>query len=121
MRISDWSSDVCSSDLEAVLGRDMCQIRPGDVAGLADQVVQSDSVEADIGLGVGPSGHQVGELATEAVADGAGLAGALRHAADMPVGGDEVLDAAVAVKLAEQVEGLLPLRQLGSAARRETV
>src|SRR3546814_3737210 len=32
MRISDWSSDVCSSDLEAVLGRELPQATASAIA-----------------------------------------------------------------------------------------
>src|SRR3546814_4193805 len=44
MRISDWSSDVCSSDLKAVNARDRhllliqaCNDQPGKIAALADK------------------------------------------------------------------------------------
>src|SRR3546814_10040780 len=33
MRISDWSSDVCSSDLDAAVGRPVVPQRPGDAPG----------------------------------------------------------------------------------------
>src|SRR3546814_20467029 len=60
MRISDWSSDVCSSDLEAGRGRE----RPSSRAGRC----QGRTVEAETGtpgaveLGASPTGFSLGCL-----------------------------------------------------------
>src|SRR3546814_11396342 len=55
MRISDWSSDVCSSDLEADGVAGGAEIAPyeGDVAGFDGDVGAGAHGEAEVGLGEG--------------------------------------------------------------------
>src|SRR3546814_10724907 len=55
MRISDWSSDVCSSDLEADGVAGGAEITPyeGDVAGFDGDVGAGAHGEAEVGLGEG--------------------------------------------------------------------
>src|SRR3546814_13657302 len=110
MRISDWSSDVCSSDLgpregvvlplvemrrrlavaleglphlgdllrrgEAVLLGNVQRQRLLDLAGLAHRVAEAAAVVADVAVGVLACRRDARELATEAVSDIAGFAGA---------------------------------------------
>src|SRR3546814_6109334 len=50
MRISDWSSDVCSSDLDAILARRQIIDRPavvGDLLDLVEAIEGDDRVAAD--------------------------------------------------------------------------
>src|SRR3546814_3989467 len=47
MRISDWSSDVCSSDLPAGAGaRDALRVQPHDVGAIADEDLGQPGEEA---------------------------------------------------------------------------
>src|SRR3546814_1001005 len=45
MRISDWSSDVCSSDLEVLTGQALAQ-----AAAVADSIAPSDMMDGRIGI-----------------------------------------------------------------------
>src|SRR3546814_3739378 len=45
MRISDWSSDVCSSDLEVLTGQALAQAAAG-----ADIIAPSDMMDGRIGI-----------------------------------------------------------------------
>src|SRR3546814_4861494 len=59
MRISDWSSDVCSSDLMEGAGPDLHVVGLQDDAALArPEVLQAEdqSLKAGIGIGVGHRG-----------------------------------------------------------------
>src|SRR3546814_18530810 len=61
MRISDWSSDVCSSDLEAVVGElHLPALGVGALANLAATVVL---VERGVPGRVGVAGQLTGEVA----------------------------------------------------------
>src|SRR3546814_9134020 len=84
MRISDWSSDVCSSDLTGV-GR--------IIGGLEPPVVEAEALGrailqvklAIVGLGKGVPGESLREIGVErvgAVEEAAGIGGAC-HAADI--------------------------------------
>src|SRR3546814_7892068 len=55
MRISDWSSDVCSSDLESVFVARSIQHNHGAAADSGARIVHScgfDSIPSDLGLGL---------------------------------------------------------------------
>src|SRR3546814_13395923 len=60
MRISDWSSDVCSSDLE---GQEVLQLRPVEPGGneaagdAGDQALQQNAAGARIEIGIGRTGR----------------------------------------------------------------
>src|SRR3546814_18846329 len=51
MRIRDWSSDVCSSDLQAPAGQPF-DVRPGQIAFVL--VLDASHVKADQGFGLAP-------------------------------------------------------------------
>src|SRR5215217_8400398 len=61
---------------EAILCGDMHQQSVLDVGGFAQQAVDADAVVGDGGVDVGAGRGQVGDLAAQAVAHGADLAGA---------------------------------------------
>src|SRR3546814_19681275 len=65
MRISDWSSDVCSSDLQRHPGRLLGgeENRPGGVLARGPAAVAGSCHRVDVGLGGVHRGVHVGELA----------------------------------------------------------
>src|SRR3546814_20471000 len=65
MRISDWSSDVCSSDLRTHLLDRMPQFAPQDHLGIARPGVQS-MVEDQLAVAVQPNQFQLAQLLEEA-------------------------------------------------------
>ena len=94
---------------ELVLAGDVQQQRLGDRAGLAERLLDADAVIADIGIGVGARRHEIGELAAEAVADGADLAVALRQARRCSRLAIRSLDALGLVEALIELEGALPI------------
>src|SRR3546814_10902540 len=83
MRISDWSSDVCSSDLElfgeGVVDPFLHQDAVGTDAGLAGVAELGDHGTLDGGIEVGVVEHQEGRVATELQRDLLHRGGALLH------------------------------------------
>src|SRR3546814_7126169 len=65
MRISDWSSDVCSSDLGGVVDEDVEAARRGDVFGETDHLGGIAQIDADDLESVQPL-RRVGETAEAA-------------------------------------------------------
>src|SRR5215831_4089978 len=99
---------LCLLRLVLVLAGDMHQQRLRDRARLVEEVFDAAAVVADIAVGVRARRHQVGELAAEAVADRAGLAGAGGLLAQVIEAGDQILDALGLVEALVQLEAALP-------------
>src|SRR3546814_12709795 len=82
MRISDWSSDVCSSDLGLTIGQiDGVSTYPGRVAAMhgfspvgADELVDALGIHATWYAGGGEITSQLGAVTAAAAAVPAGLA-----------------------------------------------
>src|SRR3546814_5784114 len=67
MRISDWSSDVCSSDLCQVALRGLQRDRGGHDAGDMGDVAADDDDRPDLGDGAAEAGEQRGQQAVAGV------------------------------------------------------
>ncbi len=82
----------------------------GDARRLVERLVDADAVIADIALGIAARRHQEGELAAEAVADRADLAGAGGVTAQIGQGHLQIGDALGLVESLIELEGALPFR-----------
>ncbi len=95
---------------ELVLLGDVEHERSGELARFIQRLVDADAIIADIAIGVAARRHEIGELAAEAVADGAGLAGAGGEAAQMRQARLEIVDALGLVEALVELEGARPFR-----------
>src|SRR3546814_8115528 len=62
MRISDWSSDVCSSDLSSINYRDLMTVKHGAARGVPlPRIPNSDGAGVVTAVGAGVAGIAVGD------------------------------------------------------------
>ena len=102
-----------------VLAGEVQHQRAADLVLLVQMSLDADAVIADRAIHAGARRRQIGELAAQAVAERADLAGAFRPAAQRLHAGRDVLDAGIDVELLEELERLLPLlRRIGHVDHR---
>src|SRR5260221_10813541 len=95
---------------ELVLLGDVEHERSTDLARLIERLLDADAIVTDIAIGVAARRHEIGELAAEAIADGADLAGAGGKAAQMRQARLEIGDALGFVETLIELEGARPFR-----------
>src|SRR3546814_13525554 len=113
MRISDWSSDVCSSDLVEVVDGDVFVVP--EQPGLPVEAAPLLGFEAELLADLPVVGHAVGRFRSERNQAGAGIGQEHRAVATVDVAAVERLDGIVAGDLMQVPPAQVPSQARASA------